>query len=352
MRFLAGLFFSGLLIAAGFALWIYTFSLRAGPRASTPEDVIFEVKPGQSLKQIADTLEAEQLISSAFKIRLWAKVSGNSNQVKVGEYALNTTMSPKEIFEVLISGKSVARTLTIAEGLNIFEIAELIEKKGFTTHQEFLKLVRDKKFIYQVLGENVSSLEGYLFPETYSYTKYTTLPELVRSMVGRFLKVYSEVTAATGGTQGWTRNQVVTLASIVEKETGAPEERPLISSVFHNRLRIHMRLQTDPTVMYGYWVQTGKPMTNITRKDLLAPHMYNTYVISGLPPGPIANPGRESLRAALQPAQSEYLYFVSKNQGTHTFSTSLKEHENAVRKFQIDPKAREGKSWRQLNHHK
>jgi UPF0755 protein len=170
-------------------------------------------------------------------------------------------------------------------------------------------------------------------------------------MVKRFLFVFGEVLPQSH-VQGWTRHQIVTLASIIEKETGAPEERPLISSVFHNRLLKKMRLQTDPTVIYGKAEKSGKIEINITRADLLTPSRYNTYVIPALPPGPIANPGKEALLAAVNPAASGYLFFVSQNDGTHVFSEDYSAHNRAVQKFQLDRKAREGKSWRDLQNRK
>ena len=167
-------------------------------------------------------------------------------------------------------------------------------------------------------------------------------------MVKRFLFVYHEA-VPQNEVPGWTRHQIVTLASIIEKETGAPEERPLISSVFHNRLKKGMRLQTDPTVLYGKAERVGSFAINITTEDLRTPNRYNTYTIYGLPPGPIANPGREALSAVLAPAESTYLYFVSQNNGTHIFSSDYEAHNKAVKHFQLDPKAREGKSWRDLS---
>ena len=170
-------------------------------------------------------------------------------------------------------------------------------------------------------------------------------------MVSEFQVAFKDATegsAKEAQLAGWSPRQILTLASIVEKETGAPEERPLVASVFHNRLRKGMLLQTDPTIIYGKAKETGKIVLNITRADLTRYTPYNTYVIKGLPPGPIANPGKAALQAVVHPAQSDYLYFVSKNDGTHQFSTDLAAHNAAVRKFQLDPKAREGKSWRDL----
>ncbi len=208
------------------------------------------------------------------------------------------------------------------------------------------------------MGEKQNSLEGYLFPETYKVTKFDTPKEIITQMVKRFLSVYEELAPDIAQFQQrypqrkWNRHQIVTFASIVEKETGAAQERPMISSVFHNRLNINMKLQTDPTVIYGQALLSGVVSKNITKQDLLTPTSHNTYTIYGLPPTPISNPGRDSLLAALNPANSKYLYFVSQNDGTHRFSESLEAHNSAVKTFQLNPKAREGKSWRDLKKNK
>jgi len=249
---------------------------------------------------------------------------------------------------MLTSGKSLARSITIAEGLNIFDIAAEFEKEKICTQKEFLEIVEDKDFIKSLLGEELPSLEGYLFPETYKYTKYEGPKVIISSMVKRFLIVWNEQLAGEIGKLNWSRNQVVTLASIVEKETGAAFERPLISSVFHNRITKKMRLQTDPTVLYGMALRDRKMPINITRADLHTPTPYNTYTIDSLPPAPIANPGKEALLAVLNPATSNFLFFVSQNNGTHVFSETLQQHNKAVQQYQLNAKARENKSWRDL----
>lgn len=311
-------------------------------------EVVYEVKPGQSFNAIAKDLESLGVVKNAFAFSMYARFTNQRQQVKRGEYGLRKDMVPHEILSVITSGKSIAKPFTVAEGLNIYEISDLYESQGFGKKSEFLALVKDKAFAQQLLGEQVESLEGYLFPETYMITKFDSTRDLITSMVKRFLAVYTEVGAAQA-LPGWSRNQIVTLASIVEKETGAKEDRPLISSVFHNRLAKHMKLQTDPTILYGLADASGIMPNNIHKDDILKPTRFNTYVISALPPGPISNPGRESLMATLKPAASKYLYFVSRNDGTTVFSEDLNNHNKAVQKFQVDPRAREGKSWRDLN---
>ncbi|WP_374076776.1 endolytic transglycosylase MltG [Bdellovibrio bacteriovorus] len=336
-----------LLVAIGGGVAYLGYSFLNTRPSDVAQDVVYEVTPGKGFNSIASELEEKGLLKNAFFFSMYARVKGDRSKLKVGEYLLRTNMTPKEVLETITSGKSVARSFTVSEGLSIYEIADLYQKQGFGTSVEFLALARDPQFVRSLLGESQESLEGYLFPETYMLTKYTDTRTLISNMVKRFLYVYSEV-LPLAAIQGWNRHQVVTLASIIEKETGAPEERPLISSVFHNRLLKKMRLQTDPTVIYGKAEKTGRIEINITRADLTTPTRYNTYVIFGLPPGPIANPGREALLAALKPENSQYLFFVSQNDGTHVFSEDYQGHERAVKKFQIDRKAREGKSWRDL----
>jgi UPF0755 protein len=326
--------------------------LAAGPGKSS-EQVIFEVPNGKTFAQIAADLEAKGLILDRWKMRALAKLTGQASRVKRGEYALNKGMTPQGILSILVSGKSVMYPVTIPEGSNIFDIATILQAKGLYKSDEFLKMVRDKEIAQQLLGIEVSSLEGYLFPETYNVTKFTPMRELLVSMVDNFKKTWASLEA-----QGSTapvklaRHELVTLASVVEKETGAPEERPIIASVFYNRMKKNMRLQSDPTTLYGLWLETGSYKQNITKADLAHPTRYNTYTVARLPFGPISNPGRESLAAVLKPAETDYLYFVSKNEGTHVFTRTYEEHSKAVQGFQMNPHAREGKSWRDLKKNK
>lgn len=336
-----------LVVSAAVIGYLVNGFIHTAPSADSTA-VIYEVKPGQSFNVIANELEAEGLIKNAFAFSMYARFTNQRSQIKRGEYGLSRNMTPSEILSVITSGKSISKPFTVAEGLNIYEIAELYEKEQFGKKEDFLRLVKDPSFATKLLGQPATSLEGYLFPETYMITKFDRTEDLIASMVRRFFTVYDSL-GVTSKLPGWTRNQVVTLASIIEKETGAKEDRPLISSVFHNRLGKKMKLQTDPTILYGIADQTGTLPNNIRKDDILRPTRYNTYVIPALPPGPISNPGREALMAALQPAASAYLFFVSRNDGTTVFSETLDFHNKAVRKFQIDPKARAGKSWRDLN---
>lgn len=327
--------------------WMWQSFLNT-PASNSSAEIVYEVKPGLTLTRVARDLEAKGLISRANWFLVMARLQGRQNAMKVGEYALTGNMRPSEVLDVITSGRSVGRPFTVSEGLNIFEIADLYERVVPGGRREFWKLVNDPDFASSLLGERVTSLEGYLYPETYQITKYTDTKSVIRAMVARFMDVYRREVQSLAEGSGMTRHQIVTLASIIEKETGAPEERPLISSVFHNRLQKGMMLQTDPTVLYGKARQLGKMEIKISRKDLTAPTEYNTYVIKGLPPGPIANPGQAALVAALRPETSDFLFFVSQNDGTHIFSKTYNDHREAVQLYQVNPKAREGRSWREL----
>lgn len=337
--FIGGVALAAMITALGY------FFLNERPE-SEGREVIFELKAG-SFISVARELEQQGLITDAFKFKILARVLGDTGNIRVGEYALRTDMTPSEVLRVIVSGKSIQHPITVVEGANIFDVAELIEKKGLGQKKEFLKLCRDSVFLMSALGEALTSCEGYLYPETYGITRFMTEKEIMQQMFARFVENYSKVDGAAMGT-GLTRHQIITFASIVEKETGAPQERPIISSVYHNRLNKGMRLQADPTVLYGKWISTGNLLLSITRDDLITPNAYNTYMKTGLPAGPIANPGILAIEAAIHPAETEFLFFVSKNDGTHVFSKDYESHNRAVQSFQQNAKAREGKSWRDL----
>lgn len=332
-------------ILIGAAGWT-AYSFLNTPASDDTSEAVFEVRPNEPFKTIAAHLEEAGLIRSARFLELYARFSHVGSKVRVGEYAIRRNAKPKDVLSIITSGKSIEYSVSVPEGYNIFEIADVFSKKGIATRDEFLQIVRDPIFIHEQIGEDAPSLEGYLFPETYSYTKFTTAKGIIRMMVSRFKENWAKIEAL--GELPMSKHDLVTLASIIEKETGAPEERPLISSVFYNRLKRNMRLQTDPTTIYGLWEKTGTWNRNISKQDLLTPNRYNTYTFTGLPYGPIANPGFDALKAAMEPATSDYLFFVSKNNGTHIFSKDLAGHVKATEKFQVDSKARAGHSWREL----
>ena len=323
------------------------FQMMFLPTSQMDQKMVFTIMPGTPFYRVGLELEKAKAIKSAQVLRIFGSLLGFDKKIRVGEYEISPKMSAFEILKKLSSGQSIEYSLTLQEGINMYEVAQLIEKKKLGRSSVFLKLCKNKKLIQELLGQDLPSLEGYLFPETYFLTKFTGEEKLIRKMVNRFKSVYSEFSQEEKPLIK-SRHEAVILGSVIEKETGAGFERPLISSVFHNRLKKKMRLQSDPTILYGILEQTGIMKKNITKRDILAPTKYNTYTVKGLPSGPISNPGRESLKAALYPKASEYLFFVSRNDGTHVFTTSYKDHLAAVRKFQLDSKARQGKSWRDL----
>ena len=285
---------------------------------------------GQHFKMIAAQLEKAGIIRDSRRFKLFARFKGYDKRIKAGEYRLSNALSPKQVLEIMVSGKVALYKITIPEGYNLVQIAGIVSKLGFTDTPAFIRSATDPD-IARSLGVAAVSLEGYLFPDTYHFPKGLPLDEIMGTMVNRFQEIFSREWQARSRKMGMDMHQVVILASIIEKETGAAFERPLIASVFHNRLAKGMRLSSDPTVIYGIKDFDG----NLTRRHLKTATPYNTYLNKGLPPGPIANPGVASLEAALYPAETDYLYFVSKKDGTHHFSTSLKEHNRAVRKYQL-----------------
>lgn len=307
---------------------------------------VIEIDRGQGPPSISRQLEAMRVVRNEKIFLYYGKFRGSWAKVKAGEYELSPSMTPDQIFEILASGVSVSRPFLVREGENLYEIADDIQAKGFAPKERFLKLARDPVFISTLgLSPSPISLEGYLFPDTYLLPRKTTPEEVLRTMVKRFTLAWGPNEERRAKELRLTRDQVVTLASIVEKETGAPEERPIISGVFHNRLAKKMKLQSDPTTIYGIWTRYRG---NLHKSDLLDANPYNTYSVAALPVGPISNPGTEAIHATLNPATHRYLYFVSKNDGTHIFTATYEDHAKAVTQFQIDRRAREGKSWRDL----
>ncbi|MCG6893549.1 MAG: endolytic transglycosylase MltG [Desulfobacteraceae bacterium] len=294
-----------------------------------PRERIVSVERGQRLRSTAEVLHRQGIVDDPLRFRVLARLEGLENTIQAGEYALSPAMAPLQVLRILVEGRVVLHRLTVPEGLRIRQIAQLAAAAGLVEAEEFIAAATDPEMA-RSLGIPADSLEGYLFPETYFFPGSATARDLCRTMVNRFHTVFSDAWRQRADQIGFSVHEIVTLASIIEKETAMPSERAAISSVFHNRLRRGMRLETDPTVIYGIENFDG----NLTRKDLRAGTPYNTYVIRGLPPGPIANPGKAALEAALFPADTNYLYFVAKNDGTHAFSATLREHNRAVRRYQ------------------
>lgn len=316
------------------------------PVSDRSDQLLFEVSPGESFHQVASRLANLNLVSNKRKFLILGRINQAATNIRIGEYELRYNMSPMEILNILKSGISAKRVLTIPEGYNRYEIAQLFQEAGLGKSDDYLKITEDKALIRELLQQDLSSLEGYLYPETYYFTKFSGAREVVKTQVKRFLEQFESVKGTPP--LPLDRHQVVILASMIEKETGAPEERPTIASVFFNRLVKNMKLQSDPTTLYGILDLTKVMKKNITKQDLLTPTRYNTYTVPALPYGPIANPGKEALSSVFRPAQTNYLFFVSRNDGTHIFSENLQGHNQAVQKFQMNAKARQGKSWRDL----
>ena len=321
-------------IAVGlFFLVVVFLSLGFGLFLLSPADKdgvaqVFVVRERSSLKEVAGDLEKNGLITNKTLFVLWTRVKGYGKDIRAGEYSLSPAMAPVQLLEILRKGLAILYPVTIPEGFTKDQIADVLAAKGLVEKKRFLELTEDKAVLSQY-GISGPSLEGYLFPDTYHFSRGTPALAVLDAMVKRFKQVVAPFMDKVQGT-GMTIEQVVTLASIVEKETGRSEERPLIASVFLNRLRLGMRLESDPTVIYGMENFGG----NLKKRDLTDKTPYNTYVIQGLTPGPIANPGLESIKAVLEPAGTEYLYFVSKNDGSHHFSKTLSEHNRAVEIYQ------------------
>lgn len=321
------------LFAGGSIFFFKISSFSQMPLNLQGKEKVFTIEPGQSLASIAQNLEKESIISSNIYFKLFTRFKKAGKKLQAGEYILTASNSPEQILETLLKGKVKLYRLTIPEGMNIKEIADLVEKAGFCGKIKFEDLCFDRSFIIS-LGIKSTSLEGYLFPDTYFFPKHTLCEDVILTMVKRFKKIFTRDWQVRAKTLGFSVHDVVTLASIIEKETGDASERPLISSVFHNRLKKNMRLQSDPTVIYGIKNFDG----NIKRKHLKMVTPYNTYQIKGLPIGPIANPGAMSLKAALYPDQTRFIFFVSKKDTTHKFSITIQEHNRAVRKYQLRKK--------------
>ena len=284
--------------------------------------------PGSGIRKLASELKAGGIIHSSWHFILVTRLRGQAHRLKAGDYRFNNGMTPAVILDKLVAGDVDFRKFVLPEGYSIHQAAELLEQKGYFKKTDFLEKCQDPALLNR-LGLNGATVEGYLYPATYNLSRNGTEEQLIDQMVGQFEKRYADVTRAAGGVTVLSRHQVVTLASLIEKEAVVSEEKPLISSVFHNRLRIGMPLQSDPTAVYGVRAFAGK----VTKTDIERPSPYNTYLIKGLPPGPIGNPGMEAIRAALNPASTPYLYFVARQDGTHQFSRVLDEHNRAVRRY-------------------
>lgn len=304
-------------VAAGSALlWARRELAAAGPLPAG--GVIVSIPPGQPFAATAGQLEQSGLVRHAWLLRAWARWHDLDRSVRSGDYRFDEALSPIAILEILRSNQFILNRVTVREGLTVAQIGRLLAEAGFGGVDEYDCLAGDAAFLASI-GVPATGLEGYLFPDTYSLTWKTKPEEILRTMVRRFREEAAALEQARRGRR-LSEAEMVTLASLIERETGVAAERRTISAVFHNRLRIGMRLQSDPTAIYPW--KEGVP----TAADLRVDTPYNTYTNDGLPPGPICNPGRAALEAAVQPGAQDYLYFVARGDGSHAFARSLREH--------------------------
>lgn len=327
----AGAFLIGILLVS---LW-FESAFFAPQDPDQKEYVSFEVEKGWPIRTVARRLEEQKLIKHWWVFEAITRFSKNPqirNQlVLAGEYRLSASYTPRKIAEVLIVDREVVyHQVMIPEGSRVAELPALLEKSGLVKAEEVQRVFNDKKFI-ALLGRIPSdSLEGYVCPDTYSFTRPVSVEEMLTKMILEGDKKITEEMRKRATDLGLTFHQVLTLASIIEKESGKPEDRPLVSSAFHNRLKIGMPLQSDPTVIYGIAHFDG----NLTKEHLITPGAYNTYLNTSLPPTPICNPSLSSITAALFPADTDYLYFVAKGDGSSAFSATYKEHQENVNRYQ------------------
>jgi len=336
MRWIKRLFFlavfAALVLGAG-GWWLYSGVIEPY-RGYGAAEAFVDIPPGAGPGTIGTRLVEAGVVRDArtWQIALW--ISGRSRSLRAGEYRFDAPMHALDVIDKIARGDVYRRRLTFREGLTIAEMAQVFEERGFGKADEFRQAAQNASLIND-LDPDASDLEGYLFPETYALPRGTSAAAVVAQMVSGFKNALTPDLRAAAATAGLTTRQLVALASLVEKETGTPAERPLVAAVYSNRLKIGMPMQADPTVIYAMQ-KAGTYNGNLRRDDLQLDSPYNTYKYAGLPPGPIAAPGKASLEAAAKPADVDYLYFVSRNDGSHVFASTLDEHNRNVFTWQID----------------
>jgi UPF0755 protein len=320
-----------IVVVLGGGAWIYT-SVERPYKGYEAQEQFVDIPSGSGTATMARRLADAGVVRSAqvFRVAVWLR--GSSRRLQAGEYRFDQPMTAADVVDKISRGDVYVRAVTFREGLTVREMASVFESAGYGRASEFIEAAR-KAEVVREMDPEAKDLEGYLFPDTYTLPRRTTAEQLVERMVARFEKVMTPELRNKAVERGFTVRQVVTLASLVEKETAKPEERPVVAGVYTNRMRIGMGLQCDPTVIYALML-AGRYDGNIRKGDLQINSPYNTYRYAGLPPGPIAAPGEASLRAAVEPADVPYLYFVSRNDGSHVFSTTLDEHNRNVNNFQ------------------
>ena len=320
-------------VAGAAAWWAYS-RVQAPYRGATDADTFVDIPPGIGPAGIGARLVDAGVVKDAWTFRAAVLMSGRARELKAGEYRFDAPMTALEVVAKVARGDVYTRLLTFREGLTIAEMAQVFEERGFGSAADFTTAAQNAALIRD-LDPDARDLEGYLFPETYALPRRTPASAVVEQMVAGFKKAFASELRAAAAADGLTVRQVVTLASLVEKETASGDERPLVAAVYRNRMKIRMGMQADPTVIYALQ-KAGQYDGNLSREDLLFDSPYNTYRYAGLPPGPIAAPGRAALEATVRPAAVDYLYFVSKNDGTHVFASTLADHNRNVQTWQVD----------------
>ncbi len=336
MRLFKRLVLVGLLAGIAGLLGILVFVEFNRPLGTSDSVQLVDIPPGTAFTQVSHLLHNKGLLGTEWFFKVLGRVQRLDRKIIPGEYQLHAGMKPTELLKTLVEGEVHQYSVTIPEGYNVVQIADILDQKGLAEKRDILRLNKDRGFISS-LKITASTLEGYLFPDTYRFARYTPPESIVRAFVARFHEMVTPELQAQAKVMGMTLQEVLTLASVVEKETGLAAERSLVSGVFHNRLRQNIPLQSDPTVIYALEYFDG----NIRKADLAVNSPYNTYKVRGLPPGPIANPGLAAIQAALYPTPSDYVYFVSRNDGSHKFSATLAEHNKAVDKYQRRPRSKQ-----------
>ena len=318
MRTLITLFLLIVLAAAGFAAWLLYV-----PVTPPSGQTFVLLHPGYSTRHIAAELKKDGIIRSETAFLLW-HLARPKPSLKAGEYLFERGATLPQVYDRIVRGDIYFHVVTIPEGYTMFDIAKAIEDAGLGSAADFLHIAETRTQLISDLAPQAKSLEGYLFPNTYQFTRTQNLEEMAAVMVHQFRQVAQQVGLISGDVP-----RVVTMASIIEKETAAPEERARVASVYYNRLAQKMALDADPSVIYAELLQ-GTYQGSLHHDDLAVNSPYNTYRFPGLPPGPIGNPGRSALEAALRPESTKFLYFVSDGNGHHRFATTLAEHDRNV----------------------
>ncbi len=332
-RNLLKVFIPVLIIAIIMAYFFVNYSLNK-KQFNISEAVEIHIKHKASFSEIIELLRENKLLDNPIICRLYFILTGKHKLVKAGYYLFDKPLSIKELADKLVKGEVIYYRITFPEGSNIFDIERKIREENILYGEDYYKVINSKEILIELreIDENINNIEGYLFPETYYFPKGEKIEELIKMMIKEFKKRNLRALKESSKELDYTIHEIVTMASLIEKESANNSEKPLIASVFYNRLKRRMLLQCDPTVIYSYYLE-GKIIGILKKEDLNINSPYNTYQNVGLPPGPICNPGEKSLNAAMHPADSDYFYFVSKGNGSHYFSKELNEHLRAKAKF-------------------